>query len=249
MSCYKYETGHYLRTRHVGACDGEMCSGCEPCTDHHCNCRQNTHLQDGEQICAKCVGKIRADLNDIERLMAAMPTEATHRGIDSEAANLIGPAADPEAWSWRKVSAMQGRKDHISTIEDDDPHHPKTVLGTWERMIREDYEQPTNLYWTLSRCIDYLAGKLTTLARNPDQDITLLAREIRQCRAHLESVLHDQGMGDPANVGCFECGGSLERRLTTTGFEDHWTCKQCRRRYTYAEYNFALRAALEGQIA
>jgi hypothetical protein len=86
---------------------------------------------------------------------------------------------------------------------------------------------------------------LTDLARDPEQDINEFARDIRTCRAHLESVLHDQPKGDPANIGCFECGSGLERRLTDTGFEDHWTCKGCRRRYTYAEYNFALRAALE----
>ena len=71
------------------------------------------------------------------------------------------------------------------------------------------------------------------------------ARDVRRCRSHLENVLHDENQGDRANVGCFDCGGDLERRLTAGGFEDHWTCRRCRRRYTYAEYNFALRAALE----
>jgi hypothetical protein len=40
-----------------------------------------------------------------------------------------------------------------------------------------------------------------------------------------------------AQAGCGQCDQG--------GFEDHWTCGGCKRRYTYAEYNFALRANLE----
>lgn len=249
MSCYHDAADWFVTGRHqehpedwVGACPG-----CMPCHERHCTCR--AHLDAGEYACPKCVGKVRSDLIDIERLMAAMPTEAVHRGVNSEAMMLVGPGADPEAWAWRRAAQAAREDVLLSSLEDADPHHPRTVLGFWEVAFREDYEQPTELEWTLSRCVDYLTGRLTTLGRDDEQDFPAFAREVRTCRSHMEAVLHDQAMGDPANVGCFDCGSQLERKLTTSGFEDVWTCKSCRRRYTYAEYNFALRAALEGKTA
>jgi hypothetical protein len=248
VTCYKYETSHYLRTRHVGACDGEMCSGCEPCTEAHCRCK--THLQPGENSCAKCVGDAREHLRNIGGSILELTVETPHQGIRSEAAKLTGPAADPEAWMWRRVTkARQGGLLNDAHANEDD-RHPHTILGDWEFMIRDLLNQPTDLRWTLGRCIDYLTDRLTTLARNQDFDFEQFADEIRTLHSHLETVRHNQPQGDPAGVGCFDCGGGLERKLTAnSGFEDVWTCRGCRRRYTYAEYNFALRAALEGQTA
>ena len=60
------------------------------------------------------------DLRRIPQLAALMLPVALGVGVNSEAANMAGPAADPEAWSWRKVTAKQGGPWHLSLVEDDD---------------------------------------------------------------------------------------------------------------------------------
>ena len=244
MSCYKFETDHYVRGRHIGGCDASECSGCQPCTENHCGeCRKGNHLGHGENTCADCIARARADLGALLDLYAALPPETIARGVTSEAANLHGPVADAEALSHRRISTLAGR---ISApLLEEDEHHPLAVLARWVFMLGEDYGEATDLTLTMSRAVDYIDRRLHRIAHDSGQDFGQFATELRTCRAHLEAVLHDQAMGDRANVGCFDCGGSLERRLTKTGFEDVWTCKGCRRRYTYAEYNFALRAKLE----
>jgi hypothetical protein len=249
MTCYKYETGHYLRARHIGACDGTECAGCEPCPNRHCTDCTKTHLKTDEETCPNCISKTRTKLRELVDLYATLPDEAQTRGVNSEAANLHGPAADAEAFAWRRAARALRDNVLLSTLEPDDEHHPLSVLGRWVALFGESYNEPTNLKLTVTRAVDYLDRRLARFANDPDQDWRQFATEIRRCKTHMESVLHDQGMGDPANIGCFECGAGLERRLTDRGFEDHWTCKGCRRKYTYAEYNFALRAALEEKTA
>lgn len=126
-----------------------------------------------------------------------------------------------------------------------DEQHPVYILGSWEQLWRDHLTQPTDLAATLPRLVDYLDRHMHEMAAEPEVPFEDFARDLRGCRGHLEDVLRDQNQGDRAGVGCFDCGGDLERRLTEQGFEDHWTCQRCRRRYTYAEYNFALRASLE----
>lgn len=179
-----------------------------------------------------------------------MPPEAIHRGAHSEAAMLAGPALDTAddiaAYGYRQRSIVAGR---ATGVLESTGQHPLNVLGTWEQMLREDYDQPSDEQMTVSSCVAYLDGQLNRIAQDEHQDFAQFVREISACRSHLEAVLRDHAMGDRAGVGCFDCGGQLERKLTTSGFEDRWTCRDCERRYTYAEYNFALRAALEGRTA
>jgi predicted nucleic acid-binding Zn ribbon protein len=247
MSCYQFEDTRYVRGRHFSECgDAEDCSGCLRCPENHCGeCRKGTHLGFGEATCAECIGKARATLRSLLDLYAALPYEAEHRGALSEAANLHGPATDAEAWSYRKAARSLRLGVPMSSLEEDDPDHPVFVLGGWIHALGEDYADRPDRQLTLSEAVDWLDRRLGRIANDAGQDFGQFKREVEHCRTHMEAVLHDQAMGDAANIGCFECGAGLERRLTDRGFEDHWTCKGCRRRYTYAEYNFALRAALE----
>ena len=170
----------------------------EPClTDEygdptrHCTARRtcSVHIGPDELTCPRCIGRTRADLSWIVNLSALMATAALSAGVDSEAANLAGPAADPEAWSWRKIAARQGRAWHLSLVEDDDEHHPYLVLGRWDLMLREDYEHPSDKAVTIANAASYLSRQLHRLANDPDQDYGQFAREIRKCRDHLEAVL------------------------------------------------------------
>lgn len=100
----------------------------------HCTARRTCaqHIGEDELTCARCVGRTRADLRQILSLAPLMLPVALGAGVDSEAANLAGPAADVEAWTWRKVAARQGHAWHVSLIEDDDERHPYSVLTRWE---------------------------------------------------------------------------------------------------------------------
>ena len=243
--------GHYLPS-HLPDCDAHDCEGCQPCPEAHCTARKGCtgHLDHAHPLtCPRCVGKVRADIREVVRLSGQLMDEAIEKGVDSEAANLAGPAADPEAWSWRRLAAWERGAD-VTVLEDDDPHHPLAVLGRWDFMLRADYDQPTALRCTLERAADYLDGQLHRVAQDPEQDFALLASEVRACRGHLEDVLAD-GRRRETGAPCPACGVApplvkhyahwCEREDCTrehdrTGAGDHWQCPACKARWTEAEY-------------
>lgn len=227
-----------LTYEHRLGCEAVGCPGCAPCTAPHCWRCQRTHLDNAHPItCPSCVGRTRTDLAAIERLYTLLPTEAEQCGVDSEAANLAGPAADPEASQWYRAHVWA----QTGALEPSDPHHPLTVLGTWDFMLREDLNQTTELRVTVSRSVDYLSGLLTWLAQADDQDFPLFAEEIRVCRVHLENVLHE---GDRAELGveCPDCETSaprlvLHRGSDPSGVRDEYRCPADRdHKWTIAEY-------------
>lgn len=159
----------------------------------HCTSRRtcSEHIGWGELACARCIGRSRIDLRRIVELAPLTMTQALGMGVNSEAANLAGPAADVEAWSWLKVAAKQGVVWHLSLIEDDDDFHPYTVLTRWEFMLREDYDQRRDDATSVVSAGEYLERTLGRLAHDDEQDFPLFAREIRRCRNHLEVVLRN----------------------------------------------------------
>lgn len=172
--------------------DGEPCKRDEyGDPTKHCTARRSCaqHIAPDELTCARCLGRVRQNLRRIPDLAALMAILAVEQGVNSEAANLAGPAADPEAWSWRKVAARQGRSWHLSLVEDDDEEHPYLVLGRWDMMLREDYNQPSDKPVTVGNAAAYLDRILNRVAQDDGQDFPQFAREIRKCREHLEYVL------------------------------------------------------------
>ena len=97
---YDADTGAYL-------VDGEPCR-----TDdygdptHHCQARRTcaNHIGPDELTCARCVSRTRIDLRRIVDLAPLMAVQALGTGVNSEAAMLAGPAADPEAWMWTQAA-------------------------------------------------------------------------------------------------------------------------------------------------
>jgi len=172
----------------------------------HCTARRGcaNHVGPEELTCPRCVGRVRADLRRIPDVMVLMDLIALEDGVDSEAANLAGPAADPEAWSWRKVAARQGKAWHLSLIEEDDEEHPYLVLGRWDLMLREDYQNPSDVPLTVDNAAAYLERQLGKVAHDDGQDFPLFAREIRKCRQHLERVLHT-AMDKQRGAPCPDC--------------------------------------------
>lgn len=117
MTCIRRDTGYFIEGEHLDECTDPTCKSCWPCvprTDtgdplEHCAGRNHCteHVPADVLVCPRCVGRIRDALADIEKLHAKMLDEAVHRGVESEAANLAGPAANPEAWVWRKVATRK----------------------------------------------------------------------------------------------------------------------------------------------
>lgn len=214
-------TCRWDREREEYLADGEPCRVDEyGDPTRHCTSRRgcSNHVGHNELTCARCIGRTRADIRAIVARTPELMTQAMTTGVDSEAANLAGPAADVEAWSWRKVAARQGHAWHVSLIEDDDEEHPYTVLTRWEFMIREDYDQPRSDATSLHEAAAYLERTLPRMAQDDGQDFPLFAREIRRCRSHLEAVLRDSQQPE-RGAPCPECPQPAPRLNLERG---HW---------------------------
>lgn len=236
---------------HYDDCAGDGCRGCWPCLHGHCTVDGKTHTDDAHPVtCPECVGDVRENLTALRNIAGGLPAEVKHRGVNSEAMMLLGPAADPEAWNHVEASILCGRLPKGWMEHADGELHPLFVLGTWDMLWRDflEHDEPAERL-TVASAAAYLGEQLTRMAQVHEPPFGDFAGDLRRCIDHLRAVIHDQNQGDRANVGCFDCGASLERKLTKAGFEDHWTCRRCRRRYSYAEYNFALRAALEQEAS
>ena len=230
--CYREVNGAYFtRNDHRHDCDDTECRGCSPCAGRHCSARKSCtwHVEETELTCGRCISVVRTDLRWIESLAALMLTQAIADGIESEAASLAGPAADPEAWTWHKEAAKQGRVWHVSLTEEDDEHHPLTVLGTWERKIREDYnhDAPADRA-TIAGAAGYLDRNLHRIAQDDAQDFDLMRSELRRCRQHLEAVLHndtkpDQGAPCPK---CREAGAVVRLKRQYAHWCEDEDCRQ-----------------------
>ena len=176
-----------------------------PCGEEHCyGHRCSAHVNPGELICPSCIATTREHIADIVRDAALMLPEAIHRGINSEAANLAGPAPHPgtararweQGRSQAQAAAFDGERFDAETynrlvdrLPDDDPQHPYAVLGRWELMLREDYGPATHEPITVASAAKYLNAVMHRLANDPMQDFPLFARDMRRCRAHLAAVL------------------------------------------------------------
>lgn len=230
--------------RHAEPCPSDTCPGCQPCNAPHCRLCGVAHHQG---TCAECMASTRVALHEIATLCDALPDEVKHRGVTGEAMMLLGPSADPEARGHLEASIACGRVPQDWLEHADNERHPLYVLGTWLMIWQDALEHDDQAAVTIEHAVEYLDRQLTYMGgyeHVPFEDFTA---DLRRCSNHLRAVLHDQNQGDRAGVGCFECGRDLERLLGKQGFDDYWTCQGCHRRYTVAEYNFALRAALEAQ--
>lgn len=239
MNCRWTEDGYLLP-------DGETCRTDEyGDPTRHCTARRTCaqHVGWNELTCARCIGRVRADLRRIVDLAALMLPEAIVKGVNSEAASLAGPTADPEAWRWRQRARRDaaytrhwGDDDALmaalAELPADDEHHPTLVLGRWVLALAEDYglEAPDPI--TLTAASDWLDRQLGKVAQDDEQDFPLLRREVGKCRAHLEAVLGDSQTPE-RGVPCPDCqaGGKFVRLVRVYS---HWCddegCERIHRR-------------------
>lgn len=183
---YDRESGEYLTP------DGKPCLHDEHGDPtRHCQARRtcSQHVGFRELTCARCLGRVRQTIRKIRDHTPLLPPAAELAGINSEAAYLAGPAADVEAWSWRKIAAKQGVAWHVSLIEEDDDWHPYTVLTRWEFMLREDYGERRDTPASISAAADYLDRKLAIVAQDENQDFSQMRRELNTCWNHMQIPL------------------------------------------------------------
>lgn len=266
--CRATKEGYVLDDEHTAGCDNPKCPGCQPCRPAtpngdplaHCTARSrcSRHVAPDVLSCPVCVGKVRERLRRIVALNRLLPVAAVESGsVDSEAANLAGPATDPAGWSEahlaaRRAAEAAGLDPADLDFPEDDPDHPYLVLGRWDLMLREDYGPPTDLRITVYRAADYLDSQLDRLAQDPDQGFSEFISDVTACLAHLEAVLavaerRETGAPCPA---CREAGQDKPPRLVlqrddtdTTGAHDVWTCPTDRNhRWSDAEYRLRVGA-------
>lgn len=189
-----------------------------------------------DQTCVKCLGETRTRLAAIVTMSAALLGEAITRGLNSEAFALAGPAADPEAWGYRRMSALASRIDPAWLDDQVDMHHPAWVLGTWQREARTHLDQTTSTRPTLTEAAGYLNGHLTRLAHDEAFAFDELAADVRLCHDHVERVLHLDEHHD-TGVECPACGQArLRKDYAETEDADRWTCPRCKQWWTETDY-------------
>jgi hypothetical protein len=233
--------------------DGEPCDDEHGDRTYHCTARRtcSQHIGFGELTCARCLGRSRMDIRQIVERAALMLPEAMVAGVDSEAANLAGPAADYRVFSARRLIAKQWIEAHLpqrhweraerNLLTDDDEWHPYSVLTRWCLMLAEDYGLALPERFTIANAAALLDRILGRVAQDEAQDFPLLARELRKCRSHLEAVMGDS-MSPERGAPCPECAGrgtfvrlvreyghwcddeDCERFHFTTDEADSWVC-------------------------
>lgn len=251
-ACYRDRDNgvRYIKAAHAIECNDPSCRGCKVCPEaKHCTARKGCSWHVPEQTCGRCINAARLDLRWIGDLASLMPTAAIADGVNSEAAMLAGPGANYATFSARRTIAKRWIFEHIpegkweaafaGLLADDDEHHAHNVLTRWQMMIAEDYGHPLPERLNTTGAIGYLDRNLARIAQDETQDFPLLARELKKCRQHMESVLHndtrpDRGAPCPA---CHDEGIAKPPRLTRVYAErweadddsrDQWTCPRSR---------------------
>lgn len=227
--------------RHTGECGDEACSGCQPCQRSHCRSCGREHAAG---TCPGCLADMRSDLAEIVRMCRDLPAEVEHRGIDGEAMVLLGPVADAEARGHRAASAAVGR---AWVDEADHERHPLTVLGGWRMVVEDAREAPETGAVDVEGSAAYIDRHLDWIGACDWLPAEDLARDLRQCRAHMESVLHD-GEQIERGAPCHLCPEGDRPRLVkryggdVTGHRDTWHCPKDRNHWwTEAEYRLRVR--------
>lgn len=265
VSCRPTPDGPRLRT-HTSGCVSATCEGCTPCPGDaengapaHCQARPGRcarHTPRGVLACPKCVRRGRVDLTMIEHLSALMMPAALAGGVNSEAAMLAGPAPHPAVLTERQEFIRQAVELYLpagqqpaalAAIPAADPLHPYAVLGGWMMRTRNTftaYPMTAADPLTVSMAASYLRRMLPTIAGAESGDYPTMLKDLRHCRAHLESVLHNSWAPEKG-APCPQCssdgnrGPALVKAYAdddATGAHDTWSCSRCHASWTEAEY-------------
>lgn len=201
--------------------------------------------------------RISICLTSIVSMYSRLHDEATHQRVNEaglyipggDALNMLGPAANLEAWQHRyetlEDAGFGPHQDYVyDQIDVDD--HPLLVLAGWEDVIRDHRNQPSDLKATVNRAADYIRGQLDWLIGYSDHDtpnflpIDALVADLRRVRARLERLLHDGEQVD-RGVPCMKCGEDLVKVWGVNEDTDRWHCKACHEWSTPEQYHQAVK--------
>ena len=237
-TCYYAGSDRPRLVRGEHLAEGCECAGCLPCAHAHCRICLIAH---SVGTCPECMAEVRESLREIGRMCDALPEEVEARGVEGEAMMLLGPAADPEARGHLGASVRVGRVPEDYLEEADGELHPLFVLGTWDMLVRDvlEHDEPTTKL-TVASAIDYIDRQLSYLGGFEDLPFEDLARDLRACVRHMESVLHD---GEQVDRGapCMKCGVKV-LRLTDDDGAVTYRCDRCRTDLSEATYMLAVKA-------
>lgn len=154
-------------------------------------------------------------------------------------ARLAGKRSCPDLLSWLEYA--------------DDERHPLWVLGTWDMLVAEHLEHDRRARVTVLGATAYLKVNLTYLGQDTGFAFDELAREIRQCREHVERVMlvaasPQQGAPCPDCRAAGRKARPLERRYVEADAneaidaKDVWVCarKVCGLELSLDEYAKAI---------
>jgi hypothetical protein len=189
-----------------------------PCGKSHCElrgCASHVARHEDQYTCGDCINRTRKTIRRIAVRYAELPEQVAHVGINSEAMNLLGPAASAEQFAAgvRWSDRMRGWCDWPKNIAGDE-QHPLIVLGQWDHMVRETYGHASDLFTTISRSVDYLTGDVLDRFANT-REFEDFTRDVYDCLHHLEDVLVDSRKpekGAPCPM-CEKPAPKLMRRL------------------------------------
>jgi hypothetical protein len=157
------------------------------------------------------------------------PTECPHHACK----RLTGRACCPGVLEWLDDDAQA------------DSRHPRWVLGAWDWLAGTALGQRRRNRVTVASAVSYLDANLTDLSRSDDFAFDDFAREVAECKTHVEQVLlvaHYVEKGAP----CPECdrAGRKPKPLEchfdpddTTGDHDLWICPTCDEVWTRDQYD------------
>jgi hypothetical protein len=217
-----------VRGRHDDECEGGDCESCLPCPERHCLVQWHGERGDcethAESVCPSCVGSVREHLAEIERLSGLPLVEQVLRAgdVDTEAADLLGPTADPAAWRQRGRHGHKYEPDsRIGEL------HPLWVLGRFDLLVTEHLGHKRTQRVGITSSAAYLSANLTYLAADLEFDFVDLANDVAACRSHLERVLHE---GEQRETGapCMDCRVPMVREWGKLAAADGWRCPRCR---------------------
>jgi hypothetical protein len=192
----------------------------ETCNRDHCalrgRCAGHVDHAAGINTCPSCIGRTRKDIAAIVVRYAVMAYDAQVDGVDSEAMNLLGAAADPDQYAARRdmLTALYERQGWCEwprpeAYRADDPHHPYAVLGRWDMALRDQgWLGQTDLLVTVASAATALDSALNGGFPHGDE-FEDFARDIAACRTHLEAVDHDDRVPEQGRP-CPTCAAENE---------------------------------------
>lgn len=204
------------------------------------------------QTCDQCITHTRQDLAGIALLYDELPRHLGHvRSATYDGGRRGGtdgrpmPGGDLLALLGR---GSQGLAEDEFTTRDHDPTSVAFELGWWvvdwqERRGETPDLRPRSARAQVHDAVAYL-DRLARWAATSHPAFDQFAAELRLLHSRLEQATGRTRSPSKAGASCFDCGGTLVRKVDPhTGLEqDAVTCNRCRSRYTPARYTLALAA-------